>query len=314
MTQQDIQQFVELLHGATTKNITTYEAINNFIEFSKSKCRKDTIKYYLRMKQYITTFFNEYNINSTSQINTALLNKLVIYYSNLSTTTINKFIDFLKMVMKYNYDNEFISKDPIRDYKKLKKSKVIIKTIPLDIEDKIINYFDSMKDTTLNLRNKVLIHLLAETGARLNELIHMKTSLLNLKLNRILLEYTKCDSQRYVYFSDLTKELLIKYLNKVQPKEYLLINTLTKEQIDKTSIYKTLDRVKRHLNLTISISPHKWRHTLATNLLNNNVNIKNIQTVLGHSSLNTTQIYLHTVDQEVHDVVTNILNKKTDIS
>lgn len=311
MNNNEILNRLANLLNSESKAITINRAIDNFIEYSKVKNRIDTTYYYQKTKKYMQPFFKAYDIKLTSDIDIPIMHKMVSYFSKtLSINSVNKRIEFIKMVIKYNYDIKEIDENPIRDFKKLPKQKVIIKTIDPETFNKVLNYVDSKSDSKLNLRNKVLIHILAETGARMNEIIHMETKLLDLNNNRIKLEFTKCHIERYVYFSNDTKNLLIKYLEVFKPNKYLLEDALKKAPITKYSIQRTLETIKKDLNITQSISPHKWRHTLATNLLKNNINLYTIQKILGHSNITTTQIYLHTLDDEIKNDVLCFLNNK----
>jgi len=107
------------------------------------------------------------------------------------------------------------------------------------------------------------------------------------------------------HLKNIVQSLLLTRVNK-----YLVEDVTKRKQISKYSIQRTLDTIKRKLNIEQSISPHKWRHSLATNLLNNNVNLYNIQKILGHSSISTTQIYLHAVDKGIKIEITSILKNK----
>ena len=82
----------------------------------------------------------------------------------------------------------------------------------------------------------------------------------------------------------------------------------------KSTIYFFINQIKEDLNINNSISPHKWRHTLASTLVNQNVNVSIVQKVLGHTSLEIIKRYLHAEEDFISKSVLNVLEQKKDTS
>lgn len=76
------------------------------------------------------------------------------------------------------------------------------------------------------------------------------------------------------------------------------------------SVYNCLELIKKKLHIERSISPHKWRHTFATNLIRNNVNLNTIMLVMGHTQYETTKRYLHQETNELKSQVLEVLENK----
>ena len=103
-----------------------------------------------------------------------------------SNNTINKFTEMVKMVYQFNAVNNFIDGNPIRDLKKLKKEIVETIIIPRKIKLEIFNWLNKLSnDNVFNLRDKIIIYLLNETGIRLNELVNLKTKNIDLETKLI---------------------------------------------------------------------------------------------------------------------------------
>ncbi len=168
----------------------------------------------------------------------------------------------------------------------------------------------------VTLRNVLTIFLLKDTGARINEILHIECKNISLETNRILLSFTKTGYPRKVYLSSRTIELLTDYLSRpeLEDSKFLLINFQTKEIVFKSTIYFFINQIKEDLNINNSISPHKWRHTLASTLVNQNVNVSIVQKVLGHTSLEITKRYLHAEEDFISKSVLNVLEQKKDTS
>lgn len=294
------QQIIELLKNLTLEKprITITYCFENFIEHSKLRAREQTIIYYLKTFKVLKETFKNYDIVFIDQLDTSTFEKILGHLKqmkNYSNNTLNKFIDLIKMIIRHNVDREIIAYNKLLNLKKLPKDVAKIETIAFDDIKLIFQYLENLPDTKFNLRNKLFMMLFFETGIRLNELLNIEVKNIDLENNSIFLSYTKSKKSRNIDFFAQTKETLIKYLDRIAPKKYLFINLNNNNQdkMKKITIYNFIDKIKSELNISSNISPHKWRHTLATALMNNNVNMRIIQDVMGHSSLNTTEKYLH---------------------
>lgn len=233
------------------------------------------------------------------------------HFKRLMNTSINKPIEVIKHIAKYNYDNELSSANHISNFKKLKPDTRETQTIDAKLIIKILDYLESLELTNIVvLRNALSIFLMKDTGARLNEILHIECNHLDFENNSIHLTFTKTGKSRKVYFSDRTKKHLQDYLTRPElaNSKYLFINFQTKEIVFKSFLYYFIEDIKKALGINCSISPHKWRHTLATTLFDQNVNATIVQKVLGHCSLEITQRYIHTSDKLIKDNVLNVIN------
>lgn len=250
--------------------------------------------------------------------------------------------DFFSFVKKYNINYLNLSKDDIRSYlklldeRKLKSSSIsrrisCLRTFYNYLEDqnmvdgnvfklirnpkldrKLPNYlsyeelriiFDSIDiSDSIGLRNRLLIEMLYATGCRVSEIANIKISDINFNNNSIKI-FGKGSKERIVYFGDYARYYLDIYLSKNinNNSKYLFVNE-NNDKMDITEIEKIIRDIVHNLTIKSHVTPHTFRHTFATHLLNNGADIKTVQELLGHSSLNTTGIYTHVSNERLKEI------------
>lgn len=178
-------------------------------------------------------------------------------------------------------------------------------------------------------RDKALLELLFSTGLRVSELANLKKENVNLKRD----EFTvmgKGRKSRVVFISEQARYWLKKYLDaRADMNPYLFISheskrkhkiiknkqeTINKKQTGKVeiqddeqpltqrSIQRIVQKYAKMAGITKPVTPHTLRHSFATDLLQNGADIRSVQTMLGHSSITTTQIYTHITDKELKNI------------
>lgn len=250
--------------------------------------------------------------------------------------------DFFSFVKKYNINYLNLCKDDIRSYlklldeRKLKSSSIsrrisCLRTFYNYLEDqkmvdgnvfklirnpkldrKLPNYlsyeelriiFDSIDiSDSVGLRNRLLIEILYATGCRVSEIANIKISDINFNNNSIKI-FGKGSKERIVYFGDYARYYLDIYLSKNinNNSKYLFVNE-NNDKMDITEIEKIIRDIVHNLTIKSHVTPHTFRHTFATHLLNNGADIKTVQELLGHSSLNTTGIYTHVSNERLKEI------------
>ncbi len=250
--------------------------------------------------------------------------------------------DFFSFVKKYNINYLNLCKDDIRSYlklldeRKLKSSSIsrrisCLRTFYNYLEDqkmvdgnvfklirnpkldrKLPNYlsyeelriiFDSIDiSDSVGLRNRLLIEMLYATGCRVSEIANIKISDINFNNNSIKI-FGKRSKERIVYFGDYARYYLDIYLSKNinNNSKYLFVNE-NNDKMDITEIEKIIRDSVHNLTIKSHVTPHTFRHTFATHLLNNGADIKTVQELLGHSSLNTTGIYTHVSNERLKEI------------
>ncbi len=225
--------------------------------------------------------------------------------SNYKSTTINRNISTLRSFYKYLEVNNRISSNPFNLIKGVKKEKKLPNYFKYQEFETMLNTLN--EDSTLNVRNRLILELLLATGVRVGELVNIKLSDINIKEREIKV-LGKGKKSRIVYFGSYAQKALNSYLNDSRPKllnnkssEYLLLNNLGGNLTDR-GVRLIIDNIFKASAITSKVSPHTFRHTFATIMLNEGCNIKSVQELLGHVSLDTTSIYTHLTNEEIRRV------------
>lgn len=311
-----LNNFINAIQNMNSKNNTKHsinDCINLFFDNAYTRCTLDTIKFYKKSLKAILPVLQELNIYYMEDLDCLKMNSIVARFKascKYKNNTINKFIDILKMISRYCYYNDITEFDHIAKFKKLKKDDIETITISDTNIKKIFNYLSTLDlKNHINFRNLLFIYLLRDTGARCNEIRYITISDLLFEENAIFLHTTKTKQFRKVYITDETIELLKKYIDEIKPINYIVCNVKTKELLDRSNLYTFIAKIRSECDIDKSISPHKWRHTLASNLIKLNINLENVRKLLGHTSLETTKKYLHIQDKEQQETILNALNK-----
>lgn len=153
-------------------------------------------------------------------------------------------------------------------------------------------------DTPLGHRNKLMMELLYATGIRISELLGLSLHDIFAEQQMILV-HGKGSKQRYVPYIDSIVPLLESYINIYRPallkhrQNDLLFLNKDGGGLSRMGAWKILQNACLEAKLDRQISPHTFRHSFATHLLEAGVNLRIVQSLLGHASINTTQIYTH---------------------
>lgn len=152
-----------------------------------------------------------------------------------------------------------------------------------------------LMDNVTNLKHKCVLQLLYGCGLRLNELLHLKLTDVDSKNKIILIRKAKGGKDRVVMLSPLLLESLRHYYKIYQPEEYLIEGQGGGAYSEK-SVQVIVKNAALKAGITKKVTPHTLRHSFATHLLENSTDIRYIQELLGHKSVNTTEIYTHVTD------------------
>lgn len=172
----------------------------------------------------------------------------------------------------------------------------------------------------IKLRDKAILETLFCTGLRVSELAGIKKEDINLNKDEFTVR-GKGSKLRVVFLSNSAKHWLDKYLKaRKDMSEFLFTNhdkagikrNKTKEDKGLTprSVQRIVQKYAKIAGITKKITPHVLRHSYATDLLANGADIRSVQTMLGHSSITTTQIYTHVTDKQLREVYKNFHGKK----
>ncbi|MBI9055812.1 MAG: tyrosine-type recombinase/integrase [Bacteroidales bacterium] len=296
-------------------------SIQNFIfhcEFEKGLSKSTLKAYKIDLEQFYSFIINEYDNLSINQINK---HQIKAYIQNISTQkakTTKRKLATLKAMFNFLEFEEELEINPFRKIKiNIKEPQTLPVVLTLDevgsvlkmVYNKMyeIKNLDSMyyKQT---VRDIAIIELLFATGIRVSELC-------NLMFIDVCSEFTsiivngKGNKQRVIGISNNdTKNILKKYYGLFQDQihntGYFFINRIGK-RLSEQSVRFAIDKYCKELKFNKKVTPHVFRHSFATLLLEEDVDIRYIQSLLGHSSINVTQIYTHVSSKKQKDIILN---------
>lgn len=227
----------------------------------------------------------------------------------LSKQTQNYYLIALRSLLSYFSDKDIqsIPADKIKLPKDAQKEKSI-KFLTLDQIERLLTA-PTISDAQ-GLRDRAILETLFSTGLRVAELAALNVEQFKNLKNINDLEITiigKGNHPRTVYFSERALSWIKKYLD-TRDDDYkaLFINYRSRKDSDKRLTIRSIERIVKHYstlaNVPFFTTPHTLRHSMATDLLNQGVDLRIIQEFLGHKNISTTQVYTHVTNKKLKDV------------
>ena len=222
-------------------------------------------------------------------------------------TTIARKIASIRAFYKFLYQEEMIEYNPTDSIPIPKQNKSLPHFL---YEDEVENILRGIKiETPAGYRNRIILELLWVSGMRISELSSLNYENLNLEQNEIRV-FGKGAKERIVLIPDKTKEGLLNYIENVSD---LICKTEKKStsplfinyngyRLQNQSIRKALKECLKNIQFTKYVTPHVFRHSFATRMLENGADLRIVQELLGHSSIKNTQIYTHVSMQRLKEV------------
>jgi len=221
--------------------------------------------------------------------------------SGYKSTTINRILSTLRSFYNFLEKNHKINTNPFHLVPSVKTEKRLPNYFKYD---EFIIMLGTIKDNPLGIRNRLILEMLLATGIRVSELANIKINDID-RNNQEIKVFGKGKQMRIVYYGSYCALALNNYLDNSRSillngktSEYLLINNNGSNLTDR-GIRLIIDNIVKKACINSKVSPHTFRHTFATMMLNEGCNIKSVQELLGHSSLSTTGIYTHLTNEEV---------------
>lgn len=215
--------------------------------------------------------------------------------------TIKRKLASIKAFYSYLEEEEFIEESPFRKIKvKFKEEIVLPRIIMRDEIEKLLNYMygsaEKLKNYSIWLRDIAVVETFFATGARVYEISNLKKDCID--LNSGLIRFKgKGNKERYIQIgSSDVLEMLKKYyesnMQAINSSGYFFVNGRG-GRFTEQSIRFMIKKYTREAGIERKITPHMFRHSVATFLIEEEVDISCVQKILGHSSIKTTQIYIH---------------------
>lgn len=281
--------------------------INNFLEFIKvdKKLSKNTLESYQRDIYQYKEYLNENNINYTNLKHEDIINYLEYLNSlNKKASTISRHLASIRLFCQYLVKNKIAKEDPTRGIQSPK------------IEKKAPNVLSSQEVSLLleqprgedlkSIRDKAMLEIAYATGMRVTEIISLNIDDIDLENSSVICKNE--NKQRIIPLGKMSLQALKEYIITARPniikddKEQALFVNVNGRRLTRQGFWKIIKYYKEQAHINKDITPHVLRHSFATHLLQNGADLKSIQTMLGHSDISSTQVYMQFQDEGLKNI------------
>ena len=275
-----------------------------FLENDK-KLSDNTLQSYKRdLKQY-----REYLENNDKTYNKMQEEDMKDYIKYLQkvgkkASTVSRCIASIRSFYQYELKNKKIKKDPTDNI----QSPKIEKRIPSVLTSNEVTLLLEQPSTTdlKGIRDKAMLEFAYATGMRVTEIISLNIDDVNLKDDYVIC--TNGNKKRTIPLGTMCQKALKEYIKKAREiiikneNEKALFVNINGKRLTRQGCWKIIKYYKEQAHITKDITPHVLRHSFATHLLQNGADLKAIQTMLGHSDISSTQVYMQFQDEGLKDV------------
>ena len=294
----------------------------DFLEIEKGLSSKTQENY----SRFLNNFFNWLNSNSLDKLKPEELNvKHILKYriflsrhiinsrtkATLKKSTQNYYLIALRSLLDFFVEKKVNSLSPTAIKLAKDKSEKKAKFLKLEQLEKLL--LSPIPSTAIGLRDRAILEILFSTGLRVAELVALNREQIKIPKNTQELELSvigKGERIRTVYFSERAVKSLKKYLDKRSDiDEALFINYKPgieergdERRLTTRSIENIVKKYIKICGLPITSTPHTLRHSFATDLLTQGVDLRIVQEFLGHQNIATTQIYTHVANKQLKDI------------
>lgn len=295
------------------ENLQTH--MKNYLGYCQNQKRLDakTLKAY---RIDLTQFEAKISVKTLLEITPDLLESYIAdLHQKYKPKTVKRKIASLKAFFHYLEFKDQIDRNPFSKIQvKFREPVILPKTIPLHTVESLLSVIykqssmaktDCQKKNTL--RDIAVVELLFATGMRISELCSLKINDINLQDKNILI-YGKGGKERKIQIGNndvicILEQYKASFLTEMQSSSHFFVNQSGSPLSDQ-SVRRMINKYTELASIEMHITPHMFRHTFATSLLEADVDIRYIQEMLGHSSINITEIYTHVALAKQRDILT----------
>jgi integrase/recombinase XerD len=275
--------------------------LKDFIDFIRIErsLSKNTIAAYENDLRRYCNYLEERKINSPRSIKLRDIQKFITELSELGLTkrTIARNISAIKSFHKFLLQEDIVTKDATEFLDAPKIPQKLPEVLDIEEIEEILDQIDL--NTGKGIRDRAIIETLYSTGLRVSELISLKKSEVYLEEN-VIRVLGKGNKERIVPFGKCAEDAIKKYIKgtrfrlarKGKGQNILFLNMRGKP-LSRMGIWKIIQNYVKLTGIKKQVSPHIFRHSFATHLLEGGANLRAVQEMLGHVDISTTQIYTH---------------------
>jgi integrase/recombinase XerD len=269
-----------------------------YYAFGELRMSNNTFLAYERdIKQYVK-YLTEHGINDPNDITVEDLRNFLKYLKskNISSSSASRKLSSIKSFHKFLISEKYVKENITKNIDAPKQLKKLPQVLSIEEVDKLLDSLS--QDSPIEARNKAMIELDYATGLRVSELINLKLSDVHLD-NGYVQVYGKGNKERIVPVGEVAIAAIKYYIENGRPQlikkhtDYLFLNHKDGNQLSRQAFFMIVKEKVKACGINKEISPHKLRHSFASHLLKNNVDLRLIQELLGHEDISTTERYVH---------------------
>lgn len=255
-------------------------------------------------------FLKSENINNIKDVDYKIIRRYLMqmYDKEYSKKTIARNVSTLKSFFKFLTSENIIENNPTLLISNPKLDKKLPNYVTYEELESLLKIPD--QTTKLGLRDALIMEILYSTGIRVSELVNIKLSDISFSSKQIKI-FGKGSKERYVMFGQVCNNLLDKYIGSSRVEilngksnSFLILNNRGNKMSER-GVEIIISNIVKRSGLKIHVTPHTFRHTFATHLLNEGADLKSVQQLLGHENLSTTQVYTHISNDRLRNVYLN---------
>ncbi|MBR6422371.1 site-specific tyrosine recombinase XerD [bacterium] len=242
-----------------------------------------------------------------TQADSVNISEYVIHLSrdrDFSDRSLARSISSLRGFLKFLLEDDYIIPEMLEILEPVKLKKSLPVFLTYDELQKLFSVVDT--STASGFRDRTMLEMFYSSGLRVSELVDLRIGNV-FRPQQLLRVFGKGSKERIVPYSDDAARYLHEYLDRMRHtlmkkgdfNDYVFINNRG-SKLTRQGIWKKLKEFAALAGITKDISPHKLRHTFATHLLEGGADLRSVQMLLGHSSINTTEIYTHVEQEAIH--------------
>jgi len=237
--------------------------------------------------------------------------------SKISPRSIKRKFSSLSSYFSYLIDRKKIKKNPLNGIYTPKLIKKLPTVLSVEEIKKIFKQSENSDNELLGLRDRCIIELLYSCGLRVSELCELKVNNIQFDSN-VIRFFGKGNKERIIPLTFYAKEWLEKYLyqsrqilsnRKLSDQKYVFLSNNGK-RLTRAAIWQSIKKYVGAAGITKTVSPHTFRHSFATHLVDGGANLVEIQKLLGHSDISTTEIYVHLSKDFINSEYMKAFDKK----
>ena len=284
------------------------EQLSAFLEYLQQEfnySHNTTAAYKNDLSQFVRFLDNgQEQIDQWSDVTSDIVNDYVesMKQQSYASSSVARKVAAVKSFFNYLSNQNLVNENPTTKIDSPKVKKRLPQTLSAEDVEKLL-LAPTLKKSPKNLRDTALLNMLYSTGMRVTEVVSLQLEDVDLE-NELLHCPGKDDQIRSLPFDEFSKKVLVAYLNEGRPylvkdkNETALFLNHRGQQLTRQGLWLIIKAYAKQANLNTAVTPHTLRHSFAAHKLNSGSDLQEVQKLLGHANISTTQIYTQLEEEE----------------